>query len=138
MAVAAATGWIVYGADPISGRVTSYAATCLRRGADNRCVAIGRTLEPSVYRISTALQRVESISSTGEVVPLRSCSVTSKSDWHCVSASVDEFELGSSGGRAWLRIRGSATTDLVFLPRWKYLWLRSGEPHRGLGPALFR
>jgi hypothetical protein len=138
MAAAAATGWILYGADAFSGRVTSYSATCLRRGPDNRCIALGRTLEPSVFRVSTALQRVDSIREDGAVVPLRSCAVTSKRDWHCLSTSVDELVLGFSGGRPWVRIRGAAVTDLVFLPRWKYLWLKSGEPHSGLGPALFR
>jgi hypothetical protein len=138
IAASAATGWIVYGADAISGRVTSYSATCLQRAPDNRCAAMGRTLEPSVFRVSTALQRVESIGEHGKVVQLRSCEVTSKRDWHCVSASVDGFELGFSEGRPWLRIRGSSATDLVFLPRWTYLWLKSGEPHHGLGPALFR
>lgn len=100
-------------------------------------MAVGRTFEPSVYRVSKALQRVESLGDNGKVVQLRSCEVTSRTDWHCRSASVDDFELGFSGGQPWMRIRGSAT-DLVFLPRWKYLWLKSGEPHHGLGPALFR
>ena len=129
MAAAAATGWILYGSDPISGRVTSYYATCLQRGTDHRCTAIGRTLDPSVFRVSVALQRVESVAENGAPVQLRSCAVTSNRDWHCRSSSDDSIELGFSGGRPWLTIEGSPGTDLVFLPRWRYLWLKSGERH---------
>ncbi len=135
---ATAAAWILYGADAIAGRVTSYSATCLRRGADDRCIAPGRTLEPSVFRVSTALQRVDSLREDGAIVHLRSCAVTSRLDWHCLSASDDALELGFRNGRPWTRIRGVGTTDLVFVSRWKYLWLKSGEPHGTFVPAFFR
>jgi hypothetical protein len=138
MAAAVATGWILYGSDPISGRVTTYYATCLQRGPDNRCAAIGRTFDPSVYRVSVALQQVELLGGNGGPTQLRSCAVTSRNDWHCRSSSDDSFELGYSGGRPWLRIHDSAATDLVFLPRWRYLWLKSGEPHGETYPTRFR
>jgi hypothetical protein len=141
-AAAAATGWIVCGSDPITGRVTSYYATCLERAADNRCAVIGRTLDPSVFRVSVGLQRVESVGGPGKPIQLRSCGVISKNDWHCRwssdDASDDSSELGFSGGRPWLRIHGAAATDLVFLPRWRYLWLKSGEPHGRTFPTRFR
>jgi hypothetical protein len=127
--VAVAAWCIFYGSDPVSGHVTSYYATCVQRTADNRCAALGRTLDPTVFRVSVALQRVESFGANGDLVALRSCAVTSKKDWRCRSTTDDSFELGFSAGRPWVRIQGSDTTDLVFLPRWRYLWLKSGEPH---------
>jgi hypothetical protein len=136
--VAAVAGCCVfYGSDPISGRVTSYYATCLQKSADNRCTAVGRTLDPTVFRVSVALQRVERFGENGEPVQLRSCAVTSRSDWRCRSTD-DSVDLGFSAGRPWLRIQGSDSTDLVFLPRWRYLWLKSGEPHGELLPPRFR
>ena len=67
-----------------------------------------------------------------------SCAVTSKKDWHCRSSTDDSFELGYRDGQPWLRIKGSEETDLVFLPRWQYLWLKSGEPHGNLAPKQFQ
>ena len=137
MFAAAAACCIFYGSDPLSGHVTSYYATCVQRSADNRCTAVGRTLDPTVFRVSVAFQRVESFGVNRELVPLRSCAVTSKKDWRCRSTTDDSFELGFSAGRPWVRIQGSDTTDLVFLPRWRYLWLKSGEPHGELFPYRF-
>jgi hypothetical protein len=137
MVAAVAACGVFYGSDPISGRVTSYYATCLQRSVDNRCTAVGRTFDPAVFRVSVALQRVESFRENGERVLLHSCAVTSRKDWRCRSTD-DSVDLGFSGGRPWLRIQGSDSTDLVFLPRWRYLWLKSGEPHRELFPARFR
>jgi hypothetical protein len=137
MVVAVTACWIFYGSDPVSGHVTSYYATCIQKSADNRCTAVGRTLDPTVFRVSVALQRVESFRADGELVQLRSCAVTSKRDWRCRSSTDDSFEFGFSAGRPWVRIQGSDTTDLVFLPRWRYLWLKSGEPHGELFPNRF-
>lgn len=134
---AVAACYVLYGSDRISGRVTSYYATCLQRSADNRCSAVGRTLDPSVFHVSVALQQVEVLGEHGERLPLRSCAVTSRKDWHCRSATDDAFELGFNAGQPWLRIQGSDATDLIFLPRWRYLWLKSGEPHRDQLPARF-
>jgi hypothetical protein len=133
---AAAACYAFYGSDPISGRVTSYYATCLQRSADNRCTVVGRTLDPSVFQVSVALQQVE-VLGEGERRQLRSCAVTSRNNWHCRSTTDDSFELGFNAGQPWLRIQGSDARDLVFLPRWRYLWLKSGEPHRGQLPARF-
>jgi hypothetical protein len=137
MVVAVTACWIFYGSDPVSGHVTSYYATCIQKSADNRCTAVGRTLDPTVFRVSVALQRVESFRADGELVQLRSCAVTSKRDWRCRSSTDDSFEFGFGAGRPWVRIQGSDTTDLVFLPRWRYLWLKSGEPHGELFPNRF-
>src|SRR5204862_3490395 len=104
--------WVFYGSDAISGRVTAYYATCLQRGTDGRCTAIGRTLDPSVFQISTALQRVDSLSENGEAAQLRSCTVLSKKDWRCRASSDDSFELGFSGGRPWVRIHEAPVSDL--------------------------
>jgi hypothetical protein len=136
MVAAVAACCVFYGSDPISGQVTSYYATCLHRSADNRCTAVGRTLDPTVFRVSVAPQRVEWFGENGELLQLRSCAVTSKKDWRCRSTD-DSFDLGFSAGRPWLRIQGSDATDLVFLPRWRYLWLKSGEPHGELLPTRF-
>jgi hypothetical protein len=127
-----AAGWVFYGSDLISGEVTSYYATCLQRSPDNHCTAIGRTFEPAVFRVSAARQQVESVGQNGQLRPLRSCVVTSKREWRCRSTD-DAFELGVSAGRPWQRIQGKEASDLVFLPRWRYLWVRSGEPQ---GPSL--
>lgn len=135
---AVAACYVLYGSDPFSGRVTSYYATCLQRSADNRCTVVGRTLDPSVFQVSVARQQVEVWGDNGERLQLRSCAVTSKKDWHCRSATDDSFDLGFNAGQPWLRIQGSDATDLIFLPRWRYLWLKSGEPHRDQLPARFR
>lgn len=138
LAGAAAVYWFLYGADSLPGRVTAYYAACLRRASDRRCTVVGRTFAPAVFRVSAALQRVESIDEKGEIGPLRACEVVSKDDWRCRSASDDSFELGFSGGRPWFDIDGSAAPDLVFLPRWRYLWLKSGERYRDVLPNRFQ
>lgn len=138
IAAAAATAWVVCGWDPVSGHVTSYAATCLRREADNRCAAIGRTFDPEVFRVSKVRQRVEFLGGDGGSIQLRSCTVVSKKDWRCRSVSDDAHEFGLSGGRAWVRIEGTAAPDVVFLPRWKYLWLKTGEPSHEMPRPFFR
>ncbi|MEP6915021.1 MAG: hypothetical protein ABJC89_05220 [Acidobacteriota bacterium] len=119
---------VFYGSDLLSGRVTSYYATCLQRSADNRCTVVGRSLDPSVFQVSVARQRVEALGDRGERLQLRSCAVTSKTNWQCRSRTDDSVDLGFNAGQPWLRIHGVDATDLVFLPRWRYLWLKSGEP----------
>jgi hypothetical protein len=79
--------------------------------------------------VSVERQRVDSIDGEGGHLPLRSCAVTSRTNWHCRSAD-DSSELGFSDGQAWLRVNGAEAVDLEFLPRWRYLWLKRGETHR--------
>jgi hypothetical protein len=130
--------WVLFGADIISGNVTSYSATCLQKGHDGRCDALGRTMDPVVFEIAVTRQQVHALTEDGHRRRLKSCVVTSKKDWHCRSSTDDSFELGYREGQPWLRIKGSEETDLVFLPRWQYLWLKSGEPHGELVPKRFR
>jgi hypothetical protein len=130
--------WIVYGSDIVSGRVTTYYAACLKWSPDSRCAAVGRTFDPAVFRVSVPLQQVESVGADGLPVRLHACAVLSRSDWHCRSSADDGFELGYHGGRPWMRVHGEPASDLVFLPRWQYLWLRSGEPQRERLPTLFQ
>jgi hypothetical protein len=126
----------IIGPDPLFGRITSYAATCLRRGPDQRCVAVGRTLGRNVFRVSVARQHVEVFSARGEPVALHACAVTARTDWRC--RSVDgSFDLGFSDGQPWMRLPGEAASDIVFLSRWRYIWLQSGEPHPALRPIPF-
>lgn len=135
---AVAACYVCVGSDSISGHVTSYYATCLQRSPDNRCTAIGRTFHPAVFEVSVALQQVTVLGAEGQRQQLRSCTVTSKTDWRCRFSTDDAADLGFSAGRPWLRVGGSEATDLVFLPRWRYLWLRSGEPHAGsLRPRFY-
>jgi len=135
----AVTGvWVLCGSDVVSGRLTSYSAVCLQKGPDGRCQTIGRTMDPAVFEISVARQQVEAFAESGGRMRFHSCAVTSKKDWHCRSSTDDSFELGYRDGQPWLRIKGSEETDLVFLPRWQYLWLKSGEPHGNLAPKQFQ
>jgi hypothetical protein len=136
-AAAAAAVAVFYGSDLLSGSVTAYYATCLQRSADNRCTSVGRTLDPTVFRVSVALQQVEVWRENGKRLQLRSCAVMSKGNWRCRSATDDRLELGFNSGQPWMRIPGSDPPDLVCLPRWRYLWLKTGEPHGKLLPTPF-
>src|SRR4051794_10532037 len=113
-AVAMLVAGAIIGPDPLSGRITSYAATCLRRGPDQRCVAVGRTLGRNVFRVSVGRQHVDVFGARGESVALHACAVTSRTEWHC--RSVDgSFDLGFSDGQPWMRLPGEITSDIVFL-----------------------
>jgi hypothetical protein len=135
IAVIVLAWYAVVGLDPIVGHVTSYSATCLQLDAAG-CARLGRTLDPSVFKVSVARQQVELLTAGG-ARSFESCTVTSKRDWHCRSLE-GAVEFGFSAGRPWHRVRGSEQSDLVFVSRLRYLWLKSGEADRALLPMRFQ
>jgi hypothetical protein len=133
----AIAGLAVITVDMRSPTITTYAATCLVHVEDGHCSAPGRTLEPATFTVSVERQQVW-VSESGTTRVLASCSVQSKQNWRCRSSD-DASELGIAGGRPWRIVPGGNSSDIYFMSKWRYFWMKSGETRpSGAGRAVFR
>jgi len=134
--LAAVAGVCIYAAaSATSQRVTTYAVTCLVAVRNGTCASPGQTLDPATFIVSVQQQTVWV---SGTDAALTGCVVRSTSDWRCKTRD-DESEFGVTEGRPWLGPRDGRASDLYFVSRWRYLWMRAGERRRtGPLPALFR
>jgi len=120
-----------------SQRVTTYAAICLVPVTNGTCTSPGRTLDSASFTVSIQQQAVWVSESSGSFA-LEECAVTSTHDWRCTSPD-GVSQLGITAGQPWLVHPGRAPSDIFFVSRWRYLWMKAGEP-RAAGPLrpIFR
>ena len=131
--------FVIHGFDFDPNSVTSYPATCAAEIVEGRCPTPGWTLDPATVRVSVAEQQVVTLEPGRASHPLAHCAVISSREWRCTSMD-GALSMGFRRGVPWMAPPSGQKPTIFFLPRWRYLWMRIGEPHAAsaAGRALFR